>query len=90
VLDRRKRGFIMPASSWIRSELEPYLNAALQSPVFLERGWIRPEFLARMLSEHKAGHRDWGEQLWTLFVLSVWLHLLQGKLSRGDSLEALR
>jgi asparagine synthase (glutamine-hydrolysing) len=90
VLYRRKRGFVMPASAWIRGELEPYLNAALRSPVFLERGWLRPEFVARMLAEHKAGHRDWGEQLWPLFILSVWLHLLEGKLSRDDSLEALR
>lgn len=90
VLYRRKRGFVMPASAWLRGELEPYLNAALHSPVFLERGWVRPQFVDRMLSEHKTGQRDWGEQLWATFVLSVWLHLLEGKLSRDDSLEALR
>jgi asparagine synthase (glutamine-hydrolysing) len=90
VLYRRKRGFVMPASAWLRGELQPYLNAALQSPVLLERGWLRPEFVAQILSEHKAGHCDWGEQLWTLFVLSVWLHVLEGELSRGDGLQALR
>lgn len=89
LLYRRKRGFVMPAADWLRGELEPYLNAALQSPVLLERGWLRPEFVARMLAEHKAGVREWGEQLWTIFVLSVWLHLLEGELSRVDSLEVL-
>jgi asparagine synthase len=68
---------------WIAS------STALQSPVFLERGWLRPKFVRQMLKEHKAGRRSWSRQLWTTFVLSVWLHLLEGKLSRDDSLEAL-
>ena len=90
VLYRRKRGFVMPAADWLRGELAPYLEAALRSPILSERGWLQPEFVAKMLSDHKAGRHDWGEQLWTVFVLSVWLHLLEGKLSRGDGLEALR
>ncbi len=89
VLYRRKRGFVMPTASWLRGELAPYLEAALQSPVLLERGWLRPEFVIQMLSEHKVGKRDWGEQLWTTFVLSVWLHLQEGRLSPRDSLKAL-
>jgi asparagine synthase (glutamine-hydrolysing) len=90
MLYRRKRGFVMPASAWLRGELAPYLEAALQSPALTERGWLRPEFVAKMLSDHKEGRRDWGEQLWTVFVLSVWLHLVEGNLSRSDGLEALR
>jgi asparagine synthase (glutamine-hydrolysing) len=90
VLYRRKRGFVMPAAVWLRGELAPYLETALRSPILSERGWLQPEFVAKMLSDHKAGRHDWGEQLWTVFVLSVWLHLLEGKLSRGDGLEALR
>jgi asparagine synthase (glutamine-hydrolysing) len=90
VLYRHKRGLVMPAAAWLRGELAPYLEAALQSSALSERGWLQPEFVAKMLSDHKAGRRDWGEQLWTLFVLSVWLHLLEGKLSCGDGLETLR
>jgi asparagine synthase (glutamine-hydrolysing) len=89
VIYRRKQGFVMPTGAWLRGELAPYVEAALQSPVFLERGWLRPKFVRQMLKEHKAGRRSWSSQLWTTFVLSVWLHLLEGKLSRDDSLEAL-
>jgi phosphatidyl-myo-inositol alpha-mannosyltransferase len=38
---------------------------------------------------HGSALRDSEEQLWTVFVLTVWLHLPAGKLSCGDGLEAL-
>ncbi|HET6566625.1 MAG TPA: asparagine synthase (glutamine-hydrolyzing) [Rhodothermales bacterium] len=91
VLYRRKRGFVMPAADWLRSELAPYLRAALLSPAFEQREWICPVYARRMVEEHTAGVRNWGEQLWTLFVLEIWARMtLDGTMSRNDSLEALR
>ena len=91
VLYRRKRGFVMPAADWLRGDLAPFVTAALTSSTFHERGWIEPAFTDRMLREHAAGVHDWGNQLWTLFVLEVWARMaLDGTLRRGDSLEALR
>jgi asparagine synthase (glutamine-hydrolysing) len=90
VLYRRKRGFVMPASDWLRTDLAPYLRAALLDSTFDERGWIEPSFVGRMVEEHTAGSADWGEQLWTLFVLEIWSRMmLDGTLRRHDSLEAL-
>ena len=90
VVYRRKRGFVMPASRWLGRELWPYVQASLQSSTFLEREWIRPAFVDLMLGEHAAGKRDWGEQLWTLFVLEIWCRLVVDEsLSRQDGLEAL-
>ncbi|PQJ34591.1 asparagine synthase (glutamine-hydrolyzing) [Salinibacter sp. 10B] len=90
VLYRRKRGFVMPASDWLRGELAPYVRAALDSDHFFDRGWILPSFVRRMLDEHRHHTQDWGEQLWTLFVLELWARqTLDGTLSRSDSLDAL-
>jgi asparagine synthase (glutamine-hydrolysing) len=90
VLYRRKRGFVMPAADWLRGELAPYVRAALDSRPFRERGWIEPAFTRQMLAEHRAHVRDWGEQLWTLFVLEIWARqALDGTLDRTDSLDAL-
>jgi len=91
VLYRRKRGFVMPASSWLRGELAPYLRAALLSSAFAEREWISPDHVRRLVEEHTSGIANWGEQLWTLFVLEIWARMnLDGTLSRHDSLEVLR
>lgn len=90
VLYRRKRGFVMPSSDWLRGELAPYANAALRSERFADRGWIAPAFTTKMLDEHTSGTVDWGEQLWTLFVLEIWAQLaLDRTMQPGDSLEVL-
>ena len=91
VLYRRKRGFVMPASSWLRGAMAPYVRAALDSPSFHDRGWVRPEFTRRLLDEHQRGVHDWGDPLFTLLVLELWARLaLDESLHRDDSLEALR
>ncbi|MHB8838058.1 MAG: asparagine synthase (glutamine-hydrolyzing) [Gemmatimonadaceae bacterium] len=91
VLYRRKRGFVMPAARWLRGALAPYVRAALDTPSFHDRGWVRPEFTRRLLDEHQRGERDWGEQLFTMLVLELWARLsLDGSLQREDSLEVLR
>ncbi len=90
VLYRRKRGFVMPASRWLRGALAAHVRAALDSPSFHDRGWVRPEFTRRILDEHQGGTRDWGDQLFTLLVLEIWARLaLDGSLQRTDPLDAL-
>ena len=90
LIRRRKRGFVMPASSWLRGELSVYARAALDNPTFFGRGWLRPEFVRRMLAEHFAGRHDWGEQLWTLLVLEIWARItLDRTLERDEQMDAL-
>ncbi len=90
VLYRRKKGFVMPASRWLRGELSPYVRAALDSRTFFDRGWVRPEFVRRILAEHFTGQHDWGEQLWTLLVLEVWARMtLDRTLERDEQMDAL-
>jgi len=90
VLYRRKRGFVMPAGDWLKGELAPYVRAALSSDRCKDRGWVHPDFVTVILEEHMAGRQNWGEQLWTLFVLEIWARMmLDGSLRRSDSLEVL-
>jgi len=90
VIYRRKKGFVMPAGDWMRGELAVYVKAALLNDRFHDRGWIEPAFTRRVVGSHLDGAEDWGEQLWTLFVLELWARQsLDGTLNRGDSLEAL-
>ncbi|MCX5762807.1 MAG: asparagine synthase (glutamine-hydrolyzing), partial [Gemmatimonadetes bacterium] len=91
VLYRRKRGFVMPASRWLRGALAPHVRAALDSESFHDRGWVRPDFTRRLLDEHLGGAHDWGDQLFTLLVLEIWARLaIDGTLQRTDPLDALR
>jgi len=88
VLYRPKRGFVMPASRWLRGDLGPYARATLGSARFLDRGWIQPDAVRRLLAEHANGSRDWGQQIWTLMILEIWARLaLDGSLAPSDPLD---
>ena len=90
VVYRRKRGFVIPASQWLRTDLAPYTSAALDTPRFLDRGWIKPDAVRRLLREHSAGTHDWGEQIWTLLVLEVWARVsLDGTFEPSMTLDDL-
>lgn len=38
-----------------------------------ERGWIRPEFVARLVDLHMAGGWDYSAAIWQLLVLELWM-----------------
>jgi asparagine synthase (glutamine-hydrolysing) len=88
-LHRPKHGFVMPASDWLRGDLAPYARATLGSARCLDRGWLQPDHVRRLLAEHSSGARDWGQQLWTLMILEIWARLsLDGSLAPSDPLDA--
>jgi asparagine synthase (glutamine-hydrolysing) len=90
IVYRKKRGFVMPISGWLRGELAGSMSAVLRSRSFMERDWIRPDSVNRMIAEHAGRERDWSEQLWTLFVLELWARTaLDNTLSRDVPLHAV-
>jgi asparagine synthase (glutamine-hydrolysing) len=90
LVHRRKRGFVMPASAWLRGGLAEYVRAALESRSFFDRGWMEPSFVRRLLDEHFSGRRDWGEQIFTLLVLEVWTRIMVDRtFDRDTHLDAL-
>jgi asparagine synthase (glutamine-hydrolysing) len=72
IVYRKKRGFVMPISSLLRGELGESMRTILESKSFVDRNWIRPDSVKRMIAEHSSEQRNWSEQLWTLFVLELW------------------
>jgi asparagine synthase (glutamine-hydrolysing) len=89
-LYRRKRGFVMPAADWLRGELAPYTVALLDSPRAHDRGWLSPDAVRRLITEHVSGKRDWSQQLWTLIVLELWARVaLDASVAATDSLDVV-
>ncbi len=89
-IHRRKQGFVIPAARWLRTDLARHVTAALKTPQFLDRGWIRADTVRRLIREHQDGTRDWANQIWTLLVLEIWARLtLDGSLAPTDPLDAM-
>ncbi|MEO8564284.1 MAG: asparagine synthase (glutamine-hydrolyzing) [bacterium] len=90
VLYRRKRGFVMPASDWLRGALAPYTRTLLGEGPFMDRGWLDPDAVRRLLAEHADGSHDWGQQIWTLMILELWARLsLDRSIAASESLDAV-
>jgi asparagine synthase (glutamine-hydrolysing) len=96
VLYRRKRGFSMPLVHWMRHELRDFLMAILTEPRTLQRGYMKPQAVRRLLDEHMRGRRNHTGALWLLLVFELWHRnfLEAGKFGTsgfaGISTQALR
>ncbi|MDQ3980549.1 MAG: asparagine synthase (glutamine-hydrolyzing) [Actinomycetota bacterium] len=73
VLHRRKHGFGIPLDRWLRTDLEPFLDAMLCAPSTRLRRYVVPEELDRLIGEHRHGIANHGHSLWTLLTLEVFL-----------------
>jgi len=68
---RDKMGFATPERSWLRHSL-PQISSLLRHGQLIERGWVRPDEIYRLLVLD--GRSDPG-QLWRLLTLEIWLDL---------------
>ena len=73
VVNRRKQGFMIPLSRWLRTTLRDLVDDTLAPERVRARGLWRPEVVARLVSEHVAGARTHGDRIWTLVILELWM-----------------
>lgn len=74
IIDKRKHGFGLPFGIWMR-EHRPLRELAGDSLQRLKgRGWLRPEFIDRLIDLQSGGHAAYyGELVWVLMMLDLWL-----------------
>ena len=77
VLKLPKHGFSIPVGSWFQSELSGYLRETLLAKDAHVREFVDRTQLQKLVNEHVDGQRNWGNQLWGLLTLEVWLAMLQ-------------
>ena len=71
-LQRAKLGLNPPMGRWLSRELAPMVDRYLSADAVRQRGWFRPEAVARLRSEFSSGRRDFSLHLWSLLVLEEW------------------
>ena len=74
VIRKRKHGFGLPYGEWLKIHrgLQDITHDALAG--LRERGIFRPEFLDRLMEDHRAGNANfYGTFIWVLVMLELWL-----------------
>jgi asparagine synthase (glutamine-hydrolysing) len=72
VLNKPKEGFSIPLKHWLRHELRPLMHDLLSSDTVRQRGYFKPETVARWIAEHEASRANHSHRLWALMVFELW------------------
>ncbi len=72
VLDRKKHGFAIPVTTWLKGPLRPLLEETLSSKNVREAGLFDSTEVRRLMDEHASGYRDHRKPLWTLLQFELW------------------
>ncbi len=74
VLHKRKHGFGLPYGEWFKTDSRLQQISADALHDLRSRGVFRPEFLDRLIAEHRSGHAGfYGTFIWVLAMLELWL-----------------
>ena len=72
VLGRRKHGFTVPVSDWLRQDLRALVDDLLSAERIRADGLWNPSTVSRWTSEHLTARTDRGRQLWNLLAVQLW------------------
>ena len=73
IIDRPKKGFTMPIGPWLRGPLKPWLMDMLSHEKIKEQGFLDPNFVQRLISQHLSYKEDNSLKLWNILMWQTWL-----------------
>ena len=77
VLYRKKMGFSVPLSAWLRGPLAKRAREALLDGAVATCGYFEPTVLDELLRQHATGQHDHSATLWSLLMLDAFLRRMQ-------------
>jgi asparagine synthase (glutamine-hydrolysing) len=84
ILNRKKQGFPMPTSSWLRKEARPFMRDVLSASALKRRGLFHPPFVEKLMNEHERGFADHGPLLWGLMNVELWQRIFMDSQVRPE------
>ncbi len=72
VLERAKRGFMVPLAQWFRGPLHGLAEDLLSEERVRAGGILNPRAVRRLLDSHLVGPRSYYDQLFALIVFQLW------------------
>lgn len=72
IINRRKKGFGVPLTVWLKNELKDYMIETLNENDVNKFGIINYETVRRLISEHLENKRDNRKILWNLIIFQNW------------------
>lgn len=75
IINKKKHGFTVPISQWLRRELRDFTCDILNSVKTKKRGYFDAKYVQVMLDEHSRGINDYGTSVWALLNFELWYRI---------------
>ena len=75
ILEKPKQGFSPPDESWYRGPSMGEIAELLLDPRTLDRGYFEPEYVRRVLDEHRTARQNHRLLIWSLLSFEWWNRL---------------
>ncbi|TEU14768.1 MAG: asparagine synthase (glutamine-hydrolyzing) [Anaerolineales bacterium] len=72
IIDRKKQGFPIPITRWLRNEARPFVRDLLSPAAIKRRGLFDLDYVEKMLGEYESGFADHSNLLWGLVSIELW------------------
>jgi asparagine synthase (glutamine-hydrolysing) len=72
IIDRPKKGFPIPISSWLRGPLRQFTQDHLLARDSACGAFLDRDAVTRVVNEHCQGRADRSQEIWTLLVFELW------------------
>jgi len=71
ILDRKKAGFPVPYTRWLRNELKDFVRDTLLNPNSALHAYFREDAIYGLVNRHESGE-DCSQEVFSLLVLELW------------------
>ena len=72
IIYRKKQGFSIPMKNWLREDLKDMMIDTLSKRRIEEKGYVKYEYINKLMSQHLEKKRNNAHQLWSLMVFEMW------------------
>lgn len=86
IVERDKQGFSTPDGTWYRTENREYVEELLLDERTLERGYLQPDAIRRVVRENSEGEENHRLLIWSLILFEHWCReFLDGEPDRSPA-----
>lgn len=76
ILARRKQGFVVPLTRWLRADLRELAESLLFDSAAND-GWLEASAITKLWRQHQSGLRDCSRPLWAVLMFRMWQRTFQ-------------
>ena len=72
IIYRPKGLFSAPLRAWVRNDLRTMVNDTLPNGELVRRGYVRRDYVDKLISDDRAGRADYSKEIWHLLTMDHW------------------